>query len=86
MYISYSPTGTGGSHTASIRPAGNVPLQTAPSGERNVPHQTVASGEEYAVATKVNTTKPQHQQPIEYAMVDKSKKHAAATQGVSNIH
>ena len=81
MYISYSPTGTGGSHTASIKPAGNVP---APSGEGNVPHQTAASGEEYAVATRGNATKPQ--QPTEYAMVDKSKKHAAATQGVSNMH
>ena len=80
LYISYSPTGTGGSHTASIKPAGNVPHQTAPSGV------------EYAMTTKATTTtKPQQQQQQqqpteEYAVVDKSKKHAAATQGVSNMH
>ena len=75
LYISYSPTSTSGSHTASVKPAGNVP------------HQTTASGEEYAVTTRVTTTKPQQQQPTqEYAVVDKGKKHAAATQGVSYIH
>ena len=75
MYILCSPTGTGGSHTASIKPAANVP------------HQTAASGEEYAVTTRVTTTKPQQQPPTqEYAVVDKGKKHAAATQGVSYMH
>ena len=75
LYISYSRTGIGGSHTALITPAGNVP------------HQTAASGEEHAVTTEVTTTtKPRQQSTQEYAMVDKSKKHAAATQGVSNMH
>ena len=75
MIILSSPTGTGGSHSASVTPSANVP------------HQTAASGEEYAVTTKVTTTtKPQQQPAQEYAMVDKSKKHAAANQGVSNMH
>ena len=69
----YSPTATGGSHTASVQPASSVP------------HQAAASGEEYALTSKV-VTKPQQQQPPEeYAMVDKTKKHAAAAQGVSYI-
>ena len=76
MIILSSPTiGTGGNHSASVTPSANVP------------HQTAASGEEYALTTKVaTTTKPQQQPPQEYAMVDKSKKHAAANQGVSNMH
>ena len=72
-YVSYSPTSTGGSHTASVKPS-------------NVPHQVATSGEEYALTTKVNTTTKPPQQPTEeYAMVDKNKKHAAVTQGVSCI-
>ena len=69
-----SPTYTGGSHTASVQPS-------------SVPHQTAASGEEYAVTAKVNTTtKSSHHPTEEYAMVDKNKKHAAATQGVSYVY
>lgn len=49
----------------------------------NIPHQTADSGVEYAMTTKVTT--PKQQPPTEeYAMVDKSKKHATATQGVSH--
>ena len=70
-----SPTGTSGSHSASIKPASNVP------------HQTAASGEEYAVTTRPTTTTTKPQQPAEeYAIVDKNKKHAAATQGVSYMY
>ena len=75
MYVTilYSPTHTGGSHTASVKPAGNVP------------HQTAASGEEYAVTTRVTTTMPQQQQPTqEYAMVDKTKKKTIASYEVSS--
>ena len=72
-----SPTGTGGSHTASVQP----------SSQSSVPHQTADSGAEYAVTTKVNTTtKTSHQPTEDYAMVDKNKKHAAATQGVSYLY
>ena len=52
----------------------------------SVPHQTAASGEEYAVTTKVAPRSQQQQQPTqEYAVVDKSKKHSATTQGVSYV-
>ena len=56
-----------------------------PSEPTSVPHHTAASGEEYAVTTKV-VPKQQQQPPTqEYAVVDKSKKVASASQGVSYV-
>ena len=51
----------------------------------NVPHQAAASGEEYAVTTKVVPKQDQQPPTQEYAMVDKSKKAASASQGVSYV-
>ena len=72
----YSPTSTSEGHKmgkSSVQPS-------------SVPHETAASGEEYALTTKVVPRSQQQQQPAqEYAVVDKSKKHSATTQGVSYV-
>ena len=40
IYVSYSPTGTGGTHVTSIKSAGNAPHQTDPPSEYKLVDKT----------------------------------------------
>ena len=78
----YSPTGTGGSHTSggagtisAINDLYDKVEYAAPAQTVTVSHQTSTSGEEYAVSTKAAKKTSQEQPPTEkYDSVHATKK------------
>ena len=81
LFISHSPTSTGGSHASGGDAYYDKVVYSDPSQTMTVPHQTSAAGDLYAVSTKATNYVNQEQLPSkEYDDTCNTKKD---NQGVS---